>query len=266
MDYLSLRRKSFSNFTGDGLDIGPLDKPFIPESTASDMNLNVETVDRWSPQDLERLFPELTNSTFKEPTHIFDVSAGGLGFASDGSYDFVICSHVAEHVANPFWLIQEAFRALRTEGVLYISVPDGRYSDDAGRKCTEYEELLDLFERKVSVVSDGKVLDYLSAPRIKTGWVLEAFENNAVTREVLDHERLRSFHVHVWDSESFVEHFVLFSEHAGLSWQLEDLFVFENNNYECVILVKKTASFLPEQFRQDAHRMMHQRIDEGRHW
>lgn len=263
LDYISLRRQSFSLFKGDGLDIGPFDEPFIPDSTARKLNLNIESVDRWSPDDLKALFPEISESTVKDPTYIHDVSAHGLGFAENDRYDFVVCSHVLEHLANPFWLIEEAYRVLKTGGVLYVSVPDGRYSDDEGRRLTEYEELLGLFEQGVKSISDEKVLDYLSAPRIRTGWVQEVMKNNAVTPEILENERRRSFHVHVWDSASFVEHFVCFSEHARFSWRLLDLLVFENNGYENVIIVKKSEAFSPKTFSQDTYQLAQRRAEES---
>ena len=259
MDYLSLRRQSFSHFHGDGLDIGPFDQPFIPDADALNFELSVESVDRWSPDELRVLFPEIGDSAVKEPTHIHDISLNGLGFAQSERYDFVICSHVLEHVANPFWLISEVYRVLKRGGVFYVAVPDGRYSDDEGRPLTQYEELLELFEQGVNSISDQKVLDYLSAPRIKTGWVKEVLDSGAVTPEILEHERRRSFHVHVWDGDSFVDHFVRFSEHVQLAWELQDLSLFENNRYENVIILKKTDRASFQQFSRDTHQLARKR-------
>ena len=261
MNHLELRKRNQVFFTGSGLDIGPFDKPFLSNPEA--MGLTVETVDRWSPKELKQLFPEIINSTVTTPTYTCDVSSNGLSFAPSEHYDFVICSHVAEHVANPYWLIQECYRVLKDKGVLYLSIPDGRYSDDQGRALTSYEYLLDLYERKVIEIPDERVMDYLRSPRIYTGWVKEAFENNAITKEILDNERLRSFHVHVWDSQSFVDHFALFSENAGLSWRLLDLFVWENNLYEGVIIVRKVRSASARQLRASMDRVLQRRIKQG---
>ena len=110
MLYMELRKKNIAFFSGLGLDIGPFDKPFIPNP--DEYGLEVETVDRWSAKDLKQYFPEIKDSSIPDPTFIFDVSANGLLFAPDDKYDFVICSHVVEHVANPFWLITECYRVL----------------------------------------------------------------------------------------------------------------------------------------------------------
>lgn len=261
MNYLELRERNQVFFSGKGLDIGPFDKPFIPDSKA--MGLVVETVDRWSPEDLRRLFPEIKDSIITAPTYLFDVSSKGLVFSPDERYDFLICSHVIEHVANPFWLIHECYRVLKEKGVLYLSVPDCRYSDDQGRALTSYDYLLDLYNNEILEIPDERVLDYLRSPQIYTGWVKEAFENHAVTKEILDNERLRSFHVHVWDSRSFIDQFVRFSEFAGLSWGLLDLFVWENNLYEGVIIMRKIGSVTAEKMRSSIDYLLERRIKQG---
>ena len=51
-----------------------------------------------------------------------DISEG-IPFA-DGSYDFVFCIEVLEHVPNPFAAFGEINRVLRDGGVLIVSVPN----------------------------------------------------------------------------------------------------------------------------------------------
>jgi SAM-dependent methyltransferase len=51
-----------------------------------------------------------------------DISEG-IPFA-DGSYDFVFCIEVLEHVPNPFAALGEINRVLRDGGVLIVSVPN----------------------------------------------------------------------------------------------------------------------------------------------
>lgn len=261
MNHLDLRRRNQIFFTGKGLDIGPFDKPFITDPKA--LGLIVETVDRWSPEDLKRLFPEIKDSAVASPTYVLDVSAKGLAFSPNEHYDFVICSHVIEHVANPFWLIHECYRVLKDKGVLYLSVPDCRYSDDEGRALTSYEYLLNLYENGITEIPDERVLDYLRGPRIYTGWVKKAFEDHAITREILDNERLRSFHVHVWDSQLFMGQFARFSQYAGFCLKLLDLFVWENNLYEGVIVVRKIASPSASKLNNSIAHLLERRTKQG---
>jgi 2-polyprenyl-3-methyl-5-hydroxy-6-metoxy-1,4-benzoquinol methylase len=42
---------------------------------------------------------------------------------SDGSFDFIICSHVLEHVPSPEEALKEIFRVMRTDAKAIIMVP-----------------------------------------------------------------------------------------------------------------------------------------------
>ncbi len=53
---------------------------------------------------------------------IHDISQG-IPFPS-GSYDFVFCLEVLEHVPNPFGTLSEIHRVLKPGGVLIVSVPN----------------------------------------------------------------------------------------------------------------------------------------------
>ncbi len=53
---------------------------------------------------------------------IHDISKG-IPFP-DGSYDFVFCIEILEHVPNPFGTLGEIHRVLRPGGVLIVSVPN----------------------------------------------------------------------------------------------------------------------------------------------
>lgn len=262
LDCVARRKRVWPLFSGRGLDIGPLDKPFFGFLPGHDRV--VETVDRWDPAEMGKLFPELSGPGIPPPTHLHDVSLHGLSFAPDNRYDFVICSHVLEHVANPLWLIQECHRVLKPGGLLYLAVPDGRTGYDRGRPLTTYTELSDLFVRRATTIADHQVLAYLRSPRICRGWVRQALKRNAVTPAMLDHERNRSFHVHVWSSRSFVQHVGRFAIEAGLDWELVDLQVWENSGCESMILLRKSGlGTCREGFSQALDRLMERRLGQG---
>lgn len=54
-----------------------------------------------------------------------DVETAGLPFP-DASMDGIVASHVLEHLARPFALLDEAFRVLRIGGFLYVECPSDR--------------------------------------------------------------------------------------------------------------------------------------------
>jgi SAM-dependent methyltransferase len=54
----------------------------------------------------------------------------------DASYDFVLASHVLEHCANPLKVLQEWRRVLKPSGVLFMVLPDRRFTFDHRRPVT----------------------------------------------------------------------------------------------------------------------------------
>ncbi len=114
------------------------------------------------------------------------------------SFDFVIISHVLEHLANPIRVVGEVFRVLRTGGRAIIAVPDMRFTFDQSRKITPFEHLMDDYRSAVTENSDEHYLDFLGgvAPEILSSPPEDIAHHVARVRA-------RREHCHVWNSESF---------------------------------------------------------------
>jgi SAM-dependent methyltransferase len=67
--------------------------------------------------------------------------ASDLSQIRDGSYDFVLASHVLEHVANPLRAIEEWRRVLVPGGTMLVIVPDRRATFDRRRTPTSFEHI-----------------------------------------------------------------------------------------------------------------------------
>ena len=76
----------------------------------------------------------------------------------DNSLDYVITSHVLEHVANPVKALAEWYRVLRPGGIIYCLVPDRRYTWDHARALTPVWHMLEDFARGTTV-ADGTHID-----------------------------------------------------------------------------------------------------------
>jgi SAM-dependent methyltransferase len=61
----------------------------------------------------------------------------------DNTLDYVIASHVLEHVANPVAALAEWCRVLRPGGIIYVVVPDRRATWEHQRALTPVAHLLD---------------------------------------------------------------------------------------------------------------------------
>ena len=111
---------------GDGVELGPGHSPFpIPYS-----GTNVRYVDRWVPDTNRELFPELGEAAFPMPDIIADLDTDRLSALDDESQDFVIASHVLEHLANPLAMLGEIHRVLRSGGIALVLLPDRRRTFD----------------------------------------------------------------------------------------------------------------------------------------
>jgi len=76
----------------------------------------------------------------------------------DNSLDYVVSSHVLEHVANPVSALKEWYRVLRPGGLIYMVVPDRRFTWDRPRALTPVEHMLEDFNRGTTA-SDATHID-----------------------------------------------------------------------------------------------------------
>ncbi|PYU29224.1 MAG: methyltransferase type 11 [Acidobacteria bacterium] len=122
---------------GRGIEIGALWRRFpVPR------NARVWYIDRSGLDGLERQYPEV-NGKIVCPDLLAD--ATGLPFAS-ASLDFLIASHVLEHLPFPLMALRVWYDALAPGGVLLLKVPDKRYTFDSRRSRTPLAHLVAEYE------------------------------------------------------------------------------------------------------------------------
>jgi len=120
---------------GDGIEVAALNRPLeVPKSA------RVRYVDRLNVADLRKQYPELDGQALVEPDIVDD--AEHLKEIADASLDFVIANHFIEHCANPLRTLENFLRVLRPGGVIYIAIPDKRFTFDRDRTPTTLEHLL----------------------------------------------------------------------------------------------------------------------------
>ena len=61
---------------------------------------------------------------------------------ADASFDFVVAAHVIEHTRNPIATLRTWLRVLKPGGLLYLVVPDKRYTFDRARVRTTLEHVI----------------------------------------------------------------------------------------------------------------------------
>lgn len=133
------KRLAFRYLRGTGLEIGALQHPLeVPAGVA------VTYVDYASREENIKKYPGIDPARIVATDHIED------GFELSGipaaSQDFIIANHVLEHCPNPLQALLNWERVLRKNGILFITLPNGRKSFDYGRAITTFEHMAEDYE------------------------------------------------------------------------------------------------------------------------
>jgi SAM-dependent methyltransferase len=133
-----------------GLEIGGPSAVFSPAQpngympavyglAASIDNCNFAASTTWSEGEAGRTFQYLPD---REPGLQYIHDAAALSSIADQSYDFVLASHMLEHVANPLRALEEFHRVLKPRGIALVLVPNRAHTFDHRRPYTTLEHLV----------------------------------------------------------------------------------------------------------------------------
>lgn len=200
--------KSMFDPAGRGLEIGPGYNPLLPKRAG----YRVETADYTDADGLRAKYtgnPHVDINAIEDVDHV--IRAGGL-FSAVGNleaYDYIVASHVIEHIPDPIRFLRDCEKMLRRGGVLVLAVPDKRHCFDVFQPLTSVGQWLqasvDRRERPpLGAILDDRVWNALRGGAI--GWApsdagdlsfvldlaaaKEAFKADRVSADYID--------VHVW--------------------------------------------------------------------
>ena len=177
---------------GDGLELGALNNPLLVSPQA-----RVKYVDFAAAETVAEQFP---GHAVKIPDIVDD--AVTLTSVEDCSQDFVIACHILEHLEDPIGAIKTWFRVLKPGGVLFMSIPDRRFTFDFYRKVTPLAHLLADHEQGPAWSREGHLKEledeYRSTYNVQDEEVLRGLMN--WQREGRGHT-----HFHVWTQLEMLE-------------------------------------------------------------
>lgn len=141
-----------------GLEIGPSLRPCAPKSEG----YHVEIVDYMSRQGLIDKYSAmgLDTSKIEEVDYIWDGQSYTETTGRANSYDYIIASHVIEHVPDFVGFLQDCSNMLKMNGVLSIGVPDKRFTLDHFRMVTTTGKVINDFLSRDKYGSMGALTDY----------------------------------------------------------------------------------------------------------
>jgi Methyltransferase domain len=208
---------------GAGIEIGALHQPLKAPPDAT-----VKYVDRMTAADLRTQYPDLGALPLVE----IDIVDNGETLATirDATQDFVVANHFLEHCQNPFLTLQNHFRVMKAGGVLFMAVPDKRWSFDSARPCTTVEHLM---------------RDYTEGPAWSKHGHFEEWSRlvNKRTDEALVDEEVRhlinidySIHFHVWGHAELLAFIAALRQFVSFEMEM-----FLRNGPESLFVLRKSA-------------------------
>ena len=149
----------------------------------------------------------------------------------NNSLDYVVTSHVLEHVANPVAALLEWHRVLKNNGLIYMVVPDRRNTFDHKREPTTAEHMWADFEAGVSQKDSTHVHEFLANVDWSLFWEGESPDQVAAKQDALrkqylfDKEQGKEFnmHFHVFEESNVRDLISLVAERKQLSWKILEL-------------------------------------------
>jgi SAM-dependent methyltransferase len=146
---------SYTFLRGRGIEIGALNNP-MPVGPGA----HVSYVDRLPREELIKLYQDVDPREIRPVDIVTDGET--LASLSDDSQDFVIANHMVEHCQDPIGTLRHMLRVLKVGGILYLTLPDKRFTFDRGRPVTLFEEVRrDYLEGPENSLS-GHYMDWLT--------------------------------------------------------------------------------------------------------
>jgi SAM-dependent methyltransferase len=124
-----------------GLEIGALDKPLLSRADA-----NVRYVDYAPSEELRRAHaatPTVDTTRIVEVDYVWGAQSLRQAVGPDVWLDYVVASHVVEHVPDLVTWFHELAEILRPGGIVSLVVPDKRYTFDWRRRPSALAEVID---------------------------------------------------------------------------------------------------------------------------
>jgi len=176
MNDVTERRRAYAlsglNLDGLGLEVGPSHSPLVPKGSG----IRVETLDHLDKAALiEKYKARLDTTLIDDVDHVWS-GESYPDLLGEARYDWVIASHVIEHVPDFVGFLNDCRDILKPDGVLSLVVPDKRYCFDHYRPLTGLGQMIDAHLEKRTKPTPGSAVEmvmYVSRLNGLPDWTAE---------------------------------------------------------------------------------------------
>lgn len=147
---IDLRKRFLNTFDKilglKGLEIGALNSPIIQLEDVVDRG-EIFYLDHLSTNELRGKYRADTSVNIDNIVNVDFVCPDGdlVKAVAENQFDYIIASHVIEHVPNVLKFLQDTAKILKPGGQLFLIIPDKRFTFDAERPETTFGTVLDSF-------------------------------------------------------------------------------------------------------------------------
>jgi hypothetical protein len=246
---------------GHGLEIGPLHRPMIHrhEADVSYVDLRdreglvAHYADPAHQVDLDAI-PSIDYFLLHEDGRVLSVSEA---VKAGAPFDWVVASHVVEHVPDLIGWLDDLAEVVHDGGALVLVVPDRRYTFDAHRPPTTVGQLLDAHFRGDTVPSVRAVYDHFSTAVQASAlalWQGRPVDYSARVHSLSEaHERARQArdgvyvdcHVWMFTPDSFLQQLHELRRGGLSSWYVEAMAPTRPDEIEFSVRLRRLPRGLP---------------------
>ena len=142
----------------DGVEIGALDRPMVTRQEGP-----IFYIDHADTAEIKRKYrndPAVHNESIVDVDAIWGSQTLRECVGGGRTFDYVVASHVVEHVPDLITWLQEIRSVLKQSGTLRLAVPDRRYSFDYLRNESRIQDVLDAYLRKARIPQPRMLLEF----------------------------------------------------------------------------------------------------------
>lgn len=206
-----------------GAEIGALDSPLVDKGAGRVFYVDHCNTDalkaRWASDPNVKVNALHVDAVWGEDTLREALTAAGAFEGERTGLDYVVASHVVEHVPDLVSWLSEVKDVLAPHGHLRLAIPDRRYTFDYLRRTSSLSDVLESFVRRRRTPSGSRILDFalnmalVDCGKAWRGEIIEAdlvrgYSDESALSLARDAETNGTYHdVHCWvfTPESFVE-------------------------------------------------------------
>ncbi|MDP3173958.1 MAG: methyltransferase domain-containing protein, partial [Phenylobacterium sp.] len=242
---------------GRGLEIGALNRPVITRDMGA-----VEYIDRAPTEELRRWYAindEVDVDQIVDVDHVWGSQTLFECVGRQRIYDYLVASHVIEHVPDLFGWLGEIASVLADGGIASFVVPDKRFTFDVLRRTSGDSELVDAYVRGLRRPEARQIFDHfygfrdLGSEAVRGGAspadlppTHDARELMELCRRTQENGEYIDTHCWVFTPSSFVDALDLGSRLGVLPFEIASVIPTPEGSHEFFVALRRLPDSAPE--------------------